>query len=113
TILSHVHADMLICQEETFGPVVALISFDTDAEVIAKANATPYGLAGYIFTQDITRAHRLSEALECGIIGLNTGAVSMPEVPFGGMKQSGFGREGGQEGLAAYLETKYVCLGGI
>ncbi len=104
---------MLLASEETFGPVAPVFRFDTEAEAIALANATPYGLAAYFFTADMDRAWRVSEALEFGIVGLNTGAMSMDVAPFGGMKQSGLGREGGVEGIEEYLETKTFHWAGL
>ena len=113
TVLLEVAADMLIAQEETFGPVAPLFRFGTEAEVIAMANATEFGLAGYFYTRDLARAFRVAEALECGIVGVNTGLISTEVAPFGGVKQSGVGREGSKYGLGDYTELKYLCLGGI
>jgi succinate-semialdehyde dehydrogenase/glutarate-semialdehyde dehydrogenase len=96
--------------EEIFGPVAPITTFRTEAEAIRAANSTEYGLVGYVFTKDLTRAIRVSEALDFGMIGLNTGIVSNPAAPFGGVKASGFGREGGSDGIDEYLETKYVGI---
>ena len=106
TVLTEASDDMLIASEETFGPVAALFSFQTEAEVIQRANDTPYGLAAYIFTQDVNRAFRVSEALESGMVGVNTGAISMAVAPFGGVKESGLGREGAHHGIDEFLEIQ-------
>jgi len=113
TVLLDVDAGMLIAQEETFGPVAPLFRFQTEDEVIAMANATEFGLAGYFYTRDLARSWRVSEALECGIVGINTGLISTEVAPFGGVKQSGTGREGSKYGLNDYTELKYVCVGGV
>ena len=113
TILTGVGPQMRISNEEIFGPVAAITRFETEAEAIARANSTPYGLAAYLFSQNISRAWRVAEALEAGLVGVNEGVFSNEVVPFGGVKQSGLGREGAQEGLEEYLETKLICLGGI
>src|SRR3546814_12659794 len=96
---------MRLAQEETFGPVAPIFRFDDEADAVAIANATPFGLAAYYFTSDIDRAWRVGEALEFGMVGLNTGAISMAAAPFGGVKQSGPGRAGGAEGIKEYHET--------
>jgi succinate-semialdehyde dehydrogenase/glutarate-semialdehyde dehydrogenase len=111
TLLSGVTDDMLIFTEETFGPVAAVTSFDTDAEAIERANNSPFGLAAYVFGRDLGRVYRIVEGLEYGVIGVNDGAPSTGQAPFGGMKMSGYGREGGKYAMAEYLETKYVSLG--
>ncbi len=111
TVLGNVSSEMLLMQEETFGPVAPIVAFDTELEAIAAANQTPFGLAAYIWTKDISRAVRVSESLEYGIIGLNDAVPSTVQAPFGGVKQSGYGREGGHWGLDEYLFTKYVSLG--
>ncbi|MEX2536899.1 MAG: NAD-dependent succinate-semialdehyde dehydrogenase [Trueperaceae bacterium] len=111
TVLTGVNVDMRLMHEETFGPVAPLLSFDTEEEAIAMANDTPYGLAAYLYTNDLSRAWRVSEALEYGIVGVNDGVPSVPHTPFGGMKQSGLGREGGPWGIDEYLEIKYVSMG--
>ncbi len=113
TILANVDDSMLIAQEETFGPVAAIMAFDTEEEVIARANNTHAGLAGYFFTRDIGRVMRLAERLEYGILGANDGLPSTAQAPFGGLKESGLGREGSHYGIDEYLDIKYVSLGGI
>uniref|UniRef100_UPI002B26AF0D aldehyde dehydrogenase family protein n=1 Tax=Nocardioides sp. TaxID=35761 RepID=UPI002B26AF0D len=105
-----VTAGMTIYREEIFGPVAPITTFTTDAEAIAAANSTEYGLASYAYTRDLDRTIKLAEALDFGMVGINTGLVSNPAAPFGGMKASGFGREGGFEGIEEYLETTYVAL---
>jgi succinate-semialdehyde dehydrogenase/glutarate-semialdehyde dehydrogenase len=110
TVLTEVSEDMLIVNEETFGPVAPLILFDTEEEVIQHANNTQYGLAAYFYTQNISRAVRVSEALEFGIIGMNDAIPSVAQAPFGGMKESGIGREGGHQGLDEYLEDKFISM---
>ncbi|WOH54473.1 NAD-dependent succinate-semialdehyde dehydrogenase [Bradyrhizobium sp. sBnM-33] len=113
TLLSEVTEDMLIAREETFGPVAAILPFDSEEEVIARANANEMGLAGYIYTDSLRRAMRLSEQIECGMLGINTASFTGPPIPFGGWKQSGLGREGSRHGLAEYMELKYVCFGDL
>lgn len=113
TVLLDVTAGMRIAQEETFGPVAPLFRFGSEQQAIALANDTEAGLAGYFYTHDLARAFRVAEALECGIVGINTGLISTEVAPFGGIKQSGVGREGSRHGLHDYTELKYVCLGGI
>jgi succinate-semialdehyde dehydrogenase/glutarate-semialdehyde dehydrogenase len=110
TVLHPVPADARVLREEIFGPVAPVVSFADEAEAVAAANATEYGLAAYVYTSDLDRALRVSEALETGMVGLNQGVVSNPAAPFGGVKRSGFGRKGGRQGLEEYLETKYVAL---
>ncbi len=112
TVLVDVPADSAINAEEIFGPVAPITTFTTDDEAIAAANDTEYGLASYVYTRDLARTIRVAEALEFGMVGVNTGLVSNPAAPFGGMKASGFGREGGFEGIEEYLETTYVALPG-
>lgn len=111
TVLTNVTADMSLMGEETFGPVAPLLSFATEEEAVAMANDTPYGLAGYFYTNDLSRAFRVSEALEYGIVGVNDGIPAVPHTPFGGVKQSGLGREGGPWGIDEYLEIKYISIG--
>jgi succinate-semialdehyde dehydrogenase/glutarate-semialdehyde dehydrogenase len=113
TVLGETHAGMLLANEETFGPVAPLMRFSTEEEALALANATPYGLAAYFFTQDLRRSWRFGEALEFGMIGLNTGLISMDVAPFGGIKQSGLGREGSKYGLDEFLEVKAFHMGGL
>jgi succinate-semialdehyde dehydrogenase / glutarate-semialdehyde dehydrogenase len=110
TVLASVPEDARLLDEEIFGPVAPVASFNTDEQAIAAANRTEYGLVAYVYTRDLDRAFRVSEAIETGMVGLNQGVVSNPAAPFGGVKQSGFGREGGFEGIGEYLETKYVAL---
>ncbi|NEX47440.1 NAD-dependent succinate-semialdehyde dehydrogenase [Pseudotabrizicola algicola] len=110
TILTGVTDDMLVTNEETFGPLAPLFKFDTEEEVVAKANDTIFGLASYFYSRDIGRVTRVQEALEYGIVGVNTGIISTEVAPFGGVKQSGLGREGSHHGMEDYLEMKYVCL---
>jgi succinate-semialdehyde dehydrogenase/glutarate-semialdehyde dehydrogenase len=110
TVLVNVTPEMRCAREETFGPVAPLFRFKTEADAIALANATEYGLAGYFYSRDIGRVWRVAEALEYGMVGVNTGVISNEVAPFGGVKQSGIGREGSKYGLEEYLETKYVCL---
>jgi len=111
TVLVDVPNDCLITGEETFGPLAALIKFKTEDEVIKLANATEVGLAGYFFSKDNDRIWRVAEALEVGMVGANTGAISQAVIPFGGVKESGYGREGGHEGLEEFLVTKVVVFG--
>jgi succinate-semialdehyde dehydrogenase/glutarate-semialdehyde dehydrogenase len=108
-----VTTSMLCAKEETFGPVAPVFRFETEAEAIELANATEFGLASYFYSRDVGRIFRVGEALEYGMVGINTGIISTAEVPFGGVKQSGFGREGARQGIDDYLETKYLCLGDI
>ena len=110
SILGDVPADARILGEEIFGPVAPIVSFSSEDELVEQVNATPYGLASYVFTQDLDRAMRVAERIEAGMVGLNKGVISNPAAPFGGIKASGFGREGGSEGIEEYLETKYVAL---
>ena len=111
TVLSHVTPAMRISTEETFGPVAPIMAFDDDSEVVRLANHSPFGLASYFYSRDIGRIWRVAEALEYGIVGVNTGAVSNEVGPFGGVKQSGLGREGSVWGMDEYVEMKYVCVG--
>ena len=113
TVLSHCTPDMQICHTETFGPVAPLIRFADESEVIGMANDTDYGLAAYAYTRDLGRAWRLAEQLDYGMVGINAGVISTAEAAFGGVKQSGLGREGGRAGIDEYLESKYVNLGGL
>jgi len=104
---------MRLFREETFGPVAPIIPFDSEDEVIAMANDTEFGLAAYFYARDIGRVWRVSEALEYGMVGSNTGLMSSETVPFGGIKESGQGREGSKYGMDDYMEMKYLCMGGI
>jgi succinate-semialdehyde dehydrogenase/glutarate-semialdehyde dehydrogenase len=113
TILMDVTPKMLVAREETFGPVAPLFKFSTEAQAIAMANDTEFGLAAYIYTRDLARSWRVSEAVEYGIVGLNTGIISTEAAPFGGIKESGTGREGSKYGILDYTEIKYICVGGI
>jgi succinate-semialdehyde dehydrogenase / glutarate-semialdehyde dehydrogenase len=113
TVLADVTGDMLCTKEETFGPVAPVVRFETEADAIALANATEFGLASYFYSRDVGRIFRVGEALEYGMVGINTGLISTAEVPFGGVKQSGLGREGGAQGIEDYIELKYLCLGDI
>lgn len=110
TVLSEATDDMVCMYEETFGPLLPVTTFKDEEEVIERANNSPYGLAAYVFTENISRAIRISEALEYGIVGLNDGVPSTPQAPFGGFKESGLGREGGSYGIEEFLETKYISL---
>ena len=111
TVLSGADASMACACEETFGPVAPLTVFDDEAEVVAQANDTPFGLAGYFYSQNVKRIWRVADALETGIVGINEGAIAAEAAPFGGVKESGYGREGSTHGLDDYLHTKYVCQG--
>jgi succinate-semialdehyde dehydrogenase / glutarate-semialdehyde dehydrogenase len=113
TVLEGVTADMLVSYEETFGPVAAVARFETDEEAIRLANDSVYGLCAYFHTRDYARLLRVAERLEYGIVGANTGIISASNVPFGGVKESGYGREGGAFGIDEYLEVKYVLVGGV
>jgi succinate-semialdehyde dehydrogenase/glutarate-semialdehyde dehydrogenase len=110
TVLTDVPADARILKEEVFGPVAPITGFDTEDEGVKAANDTEYGLAAYVFTQSLDRALRVAEAIESGMVGVNRGIISDPAAPFGGVKESGFGREGGTEGIEEYLDTKYIAL---
>ena len=111
TVLKDVTDDMLCMEEETFGPVLPITTFETQEEVIKRANDTIFGLAAYVFTENITQGIQICEALEFGIVGLNDGSPSAAQAPFGGFKQSGLGREGGHQGMDEFLEVKYISLG--
>ena len=111
TVLTGVTSEMQIAHEETFGPVAPLLRFETEAEAIELANDTPFGLAAYFYSRDLARVWRVAEAIEAGMVGVNTGIISSEVAPFGGVKQSGIGREGSKYGIEEYLEIKYVCLG--
>jgi succinate-semialdehyde dehydrogenase/glutarate-semialdehyde dehydrogenase len=111
TVLTGVTREMVISREETFGPVIAVARFETEAEALALANHREYGLAAYLYTLDLARAWRVAESLEFGMVGINAGAISNEVAPFGGVKQSGLGREGSKYGIDEYLEVKYLCVG--
>ncbi len=113
TVLADATSQMLCAREETFGPVAPVFRFETEAEAIALANATEFGLASYFYSRDIGRVWRVAEALEYGMVGINTGLISTAEVPFGGVKQSGLGREGSHHGIDDYVEIKYLCIGDV
>jgi succinate-semialdehyde dehydrogenase/glutarate-semialdehyde dehydrogenase len=113
TVLAHVNSSMRLAREEIFGPVAPVFKFKTEAEAIAMANDTEFGLASYFYSRDVGRIFRVGEGLEYGMVGVNTGLISTCEVPFGGVKQSGLGREGAHHGLEDYVEVKYLCLGGL
>jgi succinate-semialdehyde dehydrogenase/glutarate-semialdehyde dehydrogenase len=113
TILTHITPDMLVAREETFGPVAPIFAFKDERQAIRMANDTEFGLASYFYTRDLARSLRVAEALEYGIVGLNTGIISTEVAPFGGVKESGFGREGSKYGILDYTELKYLCIGGI
>lgn len=110
TVIANATSDMKVASEETFGPLAAVFKFDTETEVIKKANATELGLASYFYSNDLSRVWRVSEALDYGMVGINTGLISTAEAPFGGVKQSGIGREGSSQGIEDYVELKYLCL---
>jgi succinate-semialdehyde dehydrogenase/glutarate-semialdehyde dehydrogenase len=113
TVLTNVNSKMTLAREETFGPVAPLFRVDTDEEAVRLANDTEFGLAAYVYTRDLTRSWRVTEALEYGIVGLNTGLISTEVAPFGGVKESGIGREGSKYGILEFTELKYICVGGI
>jgi succinate-semialdehyde dehydrogenase / glutarate-semialdehyde dehydrogenase len=113
TVLTNVSSSMMLAREETFGPVAPLFRVDSDDEAIRLANDTEFGLAAYLYTRDLARSWRVTEALEYGIVGLNTGLISTEVAPFGGMKESGTGREGSKYGILEFTELKYICVGGI
>ena len=113
TIITGMKSNMLMADEETFGPVAGLFPFESEEEVIKMANDTALGLAGYFFTKDVHRVHRVAEHLEVGMVGINTGLISDPAAPFGGVKESGFGREGSMYGVSDYLVTKMLTYGGM
>ena len=113
TVVANANANMLCAREETFGPFAPVFKFETEAEVVAAANATEYGLASYFYSRDVGRIFRVAEALEYGMVGINVGILATEHVPFGGVKQSGLGREGSHHGIDDYVEIKYLCLGDI
>jgi succinate-semialdehyde dehydrogenase/glutarate-semialdehyde dehydrogenase len=111
TVLTGVTPKMMLAREETFGPIAPLFRFESEADAIRMANDTEFGLAAYFYTRDLARSWRVAEALEYGIVGLNTGLISTEVAPFGGMKESGTGREGSKYGILDYTELKYLCVG--
>jgi succinate-semialdehyde dehydrogenase/glutarate-semialdehyde dehydrogenase len=113
TILADVTTEMKVARDETFGPVAPLFRFDTEEQAIRMANDTEYGLAAYFYSRDVGRVWRVAEALEYGIVGINEGIISTEVAPFGGMKESGIGREGSKYGIEEYMEIKYLCMGGV
>ncbi|MDO6730949.1 NAD-dependent succinate-semialdehyde dehydrogenase [Marinovum sp. 2_MG-2023] len=113
TVMTGITPDMQIAHEEIFGPISAVFKFDTEDELVAAANDTDFGLAAYVYTQDLGRAFRMNAQLQYGMIGINEGLITTVEAPFGGLKSSGIGKEGGSQGIADYLDTKYVCIGGL
>jgi succinate-semialdehyde dehydrogenase/glutarate-semialdehyde dehydrogenase len=113
TVIAGATPEMLFMKEEIFGPVAPVFKFKTEADAIRLANDTEFGLAAYFYSSDLGRVFRVMEALEYGMVGVNEGLITTPEAPFGGVKQSGIGREGGHQGIEDYLDTKYVCLGGL
>jgi succinate-semialdehyde dehydrogenase/glutarate-semialdehyde dehydrogenase len=113
TVLAGATPGMMLAQEETFGPLAPVFRFETEAQAIALANDTPFGLAAYFYARDLARVFRVAEALEAGIVAVNSGAPSNELAPFGGVKQSGLGREGSRHGVEEYLELKYLYLGGL
>lgn len=110
TVIADAHRDMLVASDETFGPLAAVLRFENEEELLAQANDSEFGLAAYLYTRDLSRSWRIAEALETGMVGINTGLISTDVAPFGGVKQSGLGREGSRYGLDDYLELKYLCL---
>lgn len=113
TVLSGVTTDMAVAAEETFGPLAPIFTFETEDEAVRLANATEFGLAGYFFSADLARALRVAQRLECGMVGVNTGVMSASETPFGGIKESGYGREGSKYGLAEYQVIKAITFGNL
>jgi len=113
TVISGATGEMLCAKEETFGPLAPVFRFKTEQEAIDAANNTEFGLASYFYSRDIGRIYRVGEALEYGMVGVNVGIIATEHVPFGGVKQSGLGREGSHHGMDEYLEIKYLCLGDV
>ena len=113
TVVVGIQRGMLLAKEEIFGPVAALVRFETEEEVIALANDTDFGLAGYFYARDLARVWRVAEALECGMLGINTGFMTTGEAPFGAVKQSGMGREGSKYGVDDYVTIKYLAMAGL
>src|SRR5213075_5149 len=113
TVIANVTPEMIVSHEETFGPVAPLIRFKTEDEVIKLANNTEFGLAGYFYSRDVGRIFRVAEKMEAGIVGANVGIISTEIAPFGGVKQSGLGRERSEYGIEEFLELKYIAIGGV
>lgn len=113
TVMSGITRDMLCAREETFGPLSPVFKFKTENDAVEAANDTEFGLASYFYSRDVGRIHRVGEALEYGMVGVNVGNISSEHVPFGGVKQSGLGREGSHHGIDEYVELKYLCIGDI
>ena len=113
TVLTNIDNSMRLMQEETFGPLAPVIRFKDEADVIAMCNASPFGLASYFYSRDLGRVWRVAEALESGMVGVNTGLITTEVAPFGGVKESGLGREGSHHGMEEYVEIKYVMMAGI
>ena len=113
TVISGATADMLCAKEETFGPVAPVLRFSTEQQAIDAANNTEFGLASYFYSRDVGRIYRVAEALESGMVGINVGLLATEHVPFGGVKQSGLGREGSHHGMDEYVELKYLCIGDV
>ncbi|MFN8752817.1 MAG: aldehyde dehydrogenase family protein, partial [Betaproteobacteria bacterium] len=113
TVIAHVKPSMKVAREETFGPVAPVFRFSTEAEVLAMANDTEFGLASYFYARDVGRIWRVAEGIESGMVGINVGIISNEVAPFGGVKQSGLGREGSRHGIEEFMEVKYLCMGGI
>jgi succinate-semialdehyde dehydrogenase/glutarate-semialdehyde dehydrogenase len=113
TVVAGCTPEMALAREETFGPLAALFAFDSEEEAVVMANDTEVGLAGYFYTRDLARAWRVGEALEVGMVGINTGLISTEVAPFGGVKESGMGREGSRHGIDDYTEMKYLCMSGL
>lgn len=113
TILSNVTPEMMVARDETFGPLAPIFPFDSEEEVIRLANSTEFGLAGYFFSRDVSRALRVAQKLEVGMVGVNTGKISAAEAPFGGIKASGYGREGSLYGMDEYMDIKSVTIGNL
>jgi succinate-semialdehyde dehydrogenase/glutarate-semialdehyde dehydrogenase len=113
TVLSGVTPEMIVANDETFGPLAPIFEFDTEDDVVHMANDTEFGLAGYFFSKDVSRVMRVARKLECGMIGVNTGKISAAEAPFGGVKESGYGREGSMYGIAEYQNIKSVTIGNL
>jgi succinate-semialdehyde dehydrogenase/glutarate-semialdehyde dehydrogenase len=113
TVLANVPQDALVSQEETFGPIAPVFRFKDEQDVIAQANNSPFGLASYFYSRDLGRVWRVAEALESGMVGVNTGLITTEVAPFGGVKESGLGREGSRHGMEEYVEIKYVMMAGI